>query len=53
MEAGIAQFEDFWYLPVGEKDIRNMEDEFGKHTQANGRNVFGLGWTKNLVGIMH
>jgi hypothetical protein len=34
MEAGLAQFEDFRYLV--EKDIRDMADEFGKRTQANG-----------------
>ena len=30
-----------------------MADEFGKHTQANGRIVFGLGCTKKLTGVMH
>ncbi len=40
MEAGLNQFEDFRYLV--EKDIRDMADEFGKHTQANGRIIFGL-----------
>ena len=51
MEAGLAQFEDFRYLV--EKDIRDMADEFGKRTQANGRIVFGLGRTKKLIGVMH
>mgnify|MGYP007046699812 CR=1 FL=1 len=36
-----------------ENDIRDMADEFGKHTQANGRIVFGLGRTKKLTGVMH
>jgi hypothetical protein len=39
MEAGLA--------------ICDMADEFGKRAQANGRIVFGLGRTKNLVGVMH
>jgi hypothetical protein len=51
MEAGLNQFEDFRYLV--EKDIRDMADEFGKRTQANGRIVFGLGRTKKLTGVMH
>jgi hypothetical protein len=51
MEAGLAQFEDFRYLV--EKDIRDMADEVGKRTQANGRIVFGLGRTKKLIGVMH
>ncbi len=45
MDGGrLAQFEDFRYLV--ERDIRDMADEFGKRTQANGRIVFGLGRTK-------
>ena len=51
MVAGIGQFEDFRYLV--EKDIRDMADEFGKRTIANGRIVFGLGRTKKLTGVMH
>ncbi|KAI2492735.1 hypothetical protein MHU86_21810 [Fragilaria crotonensis] len=51
MIAGLAQFDDFRYL--NEKDIRDMADEFGKRTAANGRIVFGLGRTKKLVGAMH
>jgi hypothetical protein len=51
MAAGLAQFDDFRYL--NEKDIRDMADEFGKRTAANGRIVFGLGRTKKLVGAMH
>ena len=51
MEAGLNQFEDFRYLV--DKDIRDMADEFGKRTQANGRIVFGLGRTKKLTGVMH
>ena len=51
MEAGIGNFEDFRYLV--EKDIRDMADEFGKRTVANGRVVFGLGRTKKLTGVMH
>jgi hypothetical protein len=51
MTAGLAQFDDFRYL--NEKDIRDMADEFGKRTVANGRIVFGLGRTKKLVGAMH
>ena len=51
MQAGLGQFEDFRYLV--EKDIRDMADEFGKRTQANGRIVFGLGRTKKLTGVMH
>ena len=35
MTAGLAQFEDFCYL--NETDIRDMADEFGKRTFANGR----------------
>ena len=49
--AGLANFDDFRYL--NEKDIRDMADEFGKRTVANGRIVFGLGRTKKLVGAMH
>ena len=52
MQAGLGRFEDFRYL--WEKDIRDMADEFGKCTQANGRIVFGLlGRTKKLTGVMH
>ena len=52
MQAGLGRFEDFRYLV--EKDIRDMADEFGKRTQANGRIVFGLlGRTKKLTGVMH
>jgi len=43
MEAGLADYEDFRYLV--EKDIQDMADEFGKHTQQNGRIIFGLGRT--------
>jgi hypothetical protein len=49
--AGLEQFEDFRYLT--EKDIRDMAEEFGKRTVANGRIVFGLGCTKKLIGTMH
>lgn len=51
MEAGLSQFEDFRYLV--EKDIRDMADEFGKRSIAQGRIVFGLGRTKKLTGVMH
>ena len=51
MEAGLNQFEDFRYLV--DKDIRDMADDFGKRTQANGRIVFGMGRTKKLMGVMH
>jgi uncharacterized membrane protein YgcG len=51
MTAGIAQFDDFRYL--NEKDIRDMAEEFGKRTAANGRIVFGLGRIKKLIGAMH
>ena len=51
MEAGLSEFEDFMYLV--EKDIRDMADEFGKRTAANGRIVFGIGRTKKLTGAMH
>jgi hypothetical protein len=51
MEAGISNFEDFRYLV--EKDIKEMADEFGKRTAANGRVVCGLGRTKKLTGVMH
>ena len=51
MQAGLGQFEDFRYLV--EKDIRDMADEFGKRTQANGQIVSGLGRTKKLTGVMH
>jgi hypothetical protein len=51
MEAGLSQFEDFCYLV--EKDIRDMADEFGKRSIAQGRIVFGLGRTKKLTGVMH
>jgi hypothetical protein len=51
MEAGLTDFEDFRCLV--EKDIRDMADEFGKRTAANGRIVFGLGCTKKLTGVMH
>ena len=51
IQAGLAEFEDFRYLV--EKDIRDMADEFGKRTVANGRIVFGLGRTKKLTGVMH
>lgn len=47
MEAGIGQFKDFRYLV--EKDIRDMANEFGKRTIANGQIVFGLGRTKIIV----
>ena len=51
MELGLAQFEDFRYLV--KKGIRDMADEFGKRTNANGRIVFRLGRTsKKLVGVM-
>ena len=50
MVSGIGNFEDFRYLV--EKDIRDMADEFGKRTVANGRIVFGLGRTKKLTGVM-
>ena len=49
--AGLAHFYDFRYL--NEKNIRDMADEFGKQTAANGRIVFGLERTKKLVGAMH
>jgi hypothetical protein len=51
MEAGVQEFEDFRYLT--EKDIRDMAEEFGKRTTANGRIVFGIGRTKKLTGAMH
>jgi hypothetical protein len=51
IQAGLVEFEDFRYLV--EKDIRDMADEFGKRTVANGRIVFGLGRTKKLTGVMH
>jgi hypothetical protein len=51
LEAGLAEYEDFRYLV--EKDIRDMAEEFGKRTAANGRIVFGLGRTKKLTGVMH
>ena len=51
IQAGLAEFEDFRYLV--EKDIREMADEFGKCTVANGRIVFGLGRTEKLAGVMH
>jgi hypothetical protein len=51
MEAGLSEFEDFRYLV--EKDIRDMADEFGKRTAANGRIFFGIGRTKKLTGAMH
>jgi hypothetical protein len=51
MEAGLSEFEDFRYLV--EKDIRDMEEEFGKRTMVQGRIVFRLGRTKKLTGVMH
>ena len=51
MEAGLADYEDFRYLV--KKDIWDMAEEFGKHTQQNGRIIFGLGRTKKLTGVMH
>ena len=51
MVSDIGDFEDFRYLV--EKDIRDMADEFGKRTVANGRIVFDLGRTKKLTGVMH
>ena len=51
LAAGLAEYEDFRYLV--EKDIRDMAEEFGKRTVANGRIVFGLGRTKKLTGVMH
>ena len=51
MEAGLSGFEDFRYLV--EKDIRDMADEFGKRSMAQGRIVFGRGRTKKLTGVMH
>jgi hypothetical protein len=51
MEAGLANYEDFRYLV--EKDIRDMAEEFSKHTAANRRMTFGLGCTKKLTGLMH
>ena len=51
MEAGLSQFKDFRYLV--KKDIRNMADEFGKRSIAQGRIVFSLGRTKKLTGVTH
>jgi hypothetical protein len=51
MAAGISEFEDFRYLV--EKDIRDLADEFGKRSGANGKIVFGLGRTKKSTGVMH
>ena len=51
MAAGISEFEDFRYLV--EKDIRDMADEFGKRSMANGKIVFGLVRTKKWTGVMH
>ena len=50
MEAGLSQFKDFRYLV--EKDIRDMADECGKRSIAQGRIVLGLGRTKKLTGVM-
>jgi len=51
MEAGLADYEDFRHL--NDKDIRDMAEEFHKRTIPNGRIIFGLGRTKELIGIMH
>jgi hypothetical protein len=51
MEAGLADYEDFHHL--NDKDIRDMAEEFHKHTIPNGKIIFGLGRTTKLIGIMH
>ena len=51
MAGGLDEFQDFRYLE--EKDIRNMSDEFGKCTVAQGRITFGLGRLKRMIGVMH
>ena len=51
IESGLANYKDFRYLI--EKDIREMAEEFSKHSVAQGHIVFGLGRTKKLTGLMH
>ena len=41
------------FVRLSETDIKDMSDEFGKRTVAQGQIDFGLRWTKLLVGIMH
>ena len=50
-EAGFLSFEDF--VGLTEKDIRDMAEEFSKHTVAQGRISFGLRRIKLLLGVMH
>jgi hypothetical protein len=47
----LADYEDFRYLV--DKDICDMAEEFGKHTQRKGCIIFGLGRFKKLTGVMH
>lgn len=51
MVAGLADYSDF--REINEKDIRDMAEDFGKRTVANGRIIFGLGRIKKLIGVMH
>ena len=51
IKAGLVDYEDFHYLV--EKDIRDMAEEFSKHTVAQGCITFSLGHTKKLTGLMH
>ena len=50
-EAGFLSFEDF--VGLTEKDIRDMAEEFSKHTVAQGRIPFRLRRIKLLLGVMH
>jgi hypothetical protein len=50
MEVGLANYKDFCYLV--EKDIQDMAEEFGKHSQQNGWIIFGLGSTKKLTEVL-
>jgi hypothetical protein len=51
MEAGLVNYDDFQFL--NKKDIRDMAEEFAKHTIANGCMTFGVGHLKKLLSMMH
>ena len=50
-EAGLLSFKDF--VGLTEKNIRDMAEDFSKHTVAQGRISFGLCRIKLLLGVMH
>ena len=50
-EAGFESLEDF--VGLSKTDIREMADGYKKHTQVQGRILFGLRRIKLLIGVMH